>query len=290
LLALNLQGAVHFPLWCMAFLVLLAIFQPRYWVPVIKAIVASVLLSMIRILPPAIEYYQGGGIHFIYGFLSISHMVDSFVVLHPPYGLTTPSGRIGGWEVDYYLGLIGFLFIIYFGVIRNWVNEKRYRILYFPMLVMAFFSLGDTYRPIFNSPIPFVDSQRAPTRFILIPMVFLIILASIQLQNWIKARHEDGWMERMAVIIGLAFIGYDLFDHSRAWRLSDFSTKVLQVFTDIVRVPLVNHPDPLYMTSIIAGLAVTVISLIILVILAFQERKTTVPKGQADWKLPENRR
>jgi hypothetical protein len=278
LLALNLQGAVHFPLWCMAFLLLLAIFRPRYWMPLIKAIVASVLLSMIRMLPPAIEYYKGGGVHFIFGFLSISHMVDSFVVLHPPYVLNTPSGQLGGWEVDYYLGLIGFLFIIYFGVIRNWVNEKQYRILYFPMLVMAFFSLGDTYRPIFNSPIPFMDSQRVPTRFILIPVVFLIILASIQLQNWIDARHEEGWMERAAVLIGLAFIGYDLFEHSRTWRVSTFSTKVLQKFSDIVRVPLVNRPDPIYMTSIIAGLAVTVITLIILVFLTLRERKITVPK------------
>jgi len=275
MLVLNLQGAVHFPLWCMAFLLLLAIFSPRYWGPVIKMIVASFLLSMIRILPPAIEYYQGGGVPFIFGFLSISHMLDSFVVLHPPYVLNTPSGQLGGWEVDYYLGLIGFLFMIYFGVIRNWVNEKGYRILYFPMLVMAFFSLGDIYRPIFNSSIPFMDSQRAPTRFILIPVVFLIILASIQLQNWIKGRNTDSWMERVAVIIGLAFMGYDLFEHSRAWRLSNLSTKVLQRFTDVVSVPLINRPDPPYMISILAGLALTVMTLIILVLLTLRERKMT---------------
>jgi hypothetical protein len=279
MLALNLQGAVHFPLWCMVFLLLLAVFQPRYWVPVIKVIIVSVLLSMIRILPPAIEYYKGGGIHFIFGFLSVSHMFDSFLVLHPPYILDTPSGQIGGWEVDYYLGLIGFMFMIYFGVIRNWVNEKSYRILYFPMLVMAFFSLGDAFRPIFNSHIPFMDSQRAPTRFILIPVVFLIILASIQLQNWIKDRNNDDWMERVAVLFGLVFIGYDLFEHSRAWRLSNFSTNVLERFTDVVRVPLVNRPDPPYTISIIAGLTVTVLVSIVLALLTLRERKITAPKS-----------
>ena len=60
MLAINLQGAVQFFLWCMAFLLLLAIFQPRFWIPAIKAILASLLLSMLRLLPLAIQYYNGG--------------------------------------------------------------------------------------------------------------------------------------------------------------------------------------------------------------------------------------
>jgi hypothetical protein len=274
MLIINLQGGFHFFVWCMAFLFLLALFQPRYWITVVKAIITSALISMIRLLPPAIAYFNGGGIQFIFGFLSISHMIDSFVVLHPPYILDTPNGQIGGWEVDYYLGLIGFLFMIYFGVIRNWVNEKGYRVLYFPMLVMAFFSIGDIYRPIFYSHIPFADSQRAPTRFIIVPIVFLIILASIQFQNWIKDWNNDRWMEKMAVLIGLAFIGYDLFEHSRAWRLSNLTTKVLERYTDIIQVTLVAHPDSRYILAIIIGLALTVLSFIALAVLAYREKRT----------------
>jgi hypothetical protein len=279
-LAINLQGAVHFFLYCMAFLLLLAIFRPCYWIPVIKAIIASLLLSMLRLLPLAIQYYAGGGVQFIYGFLSVSHMLDSFVVLHPPYILNTPSGQIGGWEIDYYIGLIGFLFLIYFGVLKNWVNEKKFRLLYYPMLVMAFFSLADAYRPFFNSPIPFMDSQRAPSRFILIPFVFLIVLASLQLQKWIDEHKYEGWMEKVAVAFGMVFIGVDLFEHSRAWRLASMSSKVLEKFTDIVQVPLVNRPDPLYMTSIIAGLALTVSAAIILAVLTLREQKQTGKKQE----------
>lgn len=275
MLAINLQGAVHFFLYCMAFLILLALFQPRFWIPVIQAFIASVLISMLRLLPLAIQYYNGGGVQFIYGFLSVSHMLDSFAVLHPPYILNTPSGQIGGWEVDYYLGLIGFLFMIYFGVCRTWVNEKSYRLLFFPILVMAFFSVGDVYLPIFNSHIPFMDSQRAPTRFIIVPVVFLVILASLQFQKWIKTMQDEGWLERVAVLIGLGFIGYDLFLHSRAWRLATMSSKVLEKFTDVVIVPLVNCPDPPYVISILTGLVLTVGVLVILSILVFRERKKT---------------
>ncbi len=278
MLVINLQGVIYIFLWCMAFLLVLAIFQPRFWAPVLKVMLASVLLSMLRILPLAIQYYSSSGVQFIFGFLSVSQMLDALVVLHPPYILNTPSAQLGGWEVDFYLGLVGFLFVFYFGIIRNWVNQKSYRLLYFPMLVMAFFSLADMYRPIFSSHIPFMDSQRAPSRFILIPFVFLIVLASLQLQKWIEGRSYAGWMEKVAVAFGLVFMGVDLFEHSRAWRVSTLSTKVLEKFTDVVQVPLVNRPDPAYTISIISGLALTVITLIILAVLTLGERKMTGSK------------
>jgi hypothetical protein len=276
MLVINLQGVVYIFLWCMAFLLMLAIIQPHFWAPVLKAILASVLLSMVRIIPLAIQYYNSSGVTFIFGFLSISQMLDALVILHSPYILDTPSSQLGSWEVDFYLGLIGFLFVFYFGVIQNWLSQKSYRLLYFPMMVMAFFSLADDYRPIFNSHIPFMDSQRAPSRFILIPFVFLIVLASIQLQKWIKGRNYEGWMERVAMASGLVFIGVDLFEHSRAWRLATMSSKVLEKFTDVVVVPLVNRPDPAYVASIITGVALTMIAFILLVVFTLRERKMTL--------------
>jgi hypothetical protein len=273
MLVLNLEGAVHFPIWCMAFMILLALFQPHYWMPVIKAVIASLLISMIRILPPAIEYYQSSGIMFIYGFFSVSHMIESFIVLQPPYLLDTPHTQIGGWEVDYYLGLVGFTFMVYFGIVKAWMNEKRYRALYLPMLVMAFFSLGDMYRPLFNSSLPFMDSQRAPTRFLLVPVVFLIILAAIQFQNWIKDWDTWQWMEKIVVLFGLAFIGHDLIDHSRYWRYTNLTTKVIEGFKDVVQVPVINHSDSPYIIAIITGLVISTATFIVLIVLTCRESK-----------------
>ena len=279
MLVINLQGAFHFFLWSMVFLLFLAIFQPRFWGPVIKAIVASGLLSMIRILPAVVEYYNGGGITFMTGFISLSQMLDSFVILHPPYRFNAQSVLIGGWEFDFYLGLVGFAFMVYFGVIKSWINQKTYRSLYLPMLVMVFFSLGDMYRPLFYSPIPFMDSQRAPTRFIIIPVIFLITLASIQFESSIKHWDLDKWKEKIIILAGTAFIGFDLFQHSNYWRLPYFTTKVVEIYTDAIQVAVVNNPDAPYMISVIAGLALTVIALIILAIFALRERKMTRQKS-----------
>ena len=143
------------------------------------------------------------------------------------------------------------------------------------MLVMIFFSLGDMYRPLFYSPIPFMDSQRAPTRFIIVPVIFLISLASIQFESTIKQWDLDKWKEKIIVLAGIVFIGFDLFQHSNYWRLPYLTTKVLEKYTDVIQVTLVNRPDPPYVVSVIAGLALTVIALIILAIFAVRERKMT---------------
>ena len=140
------------------------------------------------------------------------------------------------------------------------------------MLAMTLFSLGDMYRPIFNSPIPFMDSQRAPSRFILIPVVFLIILAGIQFESFIKDWDRERWREKSMVLFGTVFIGVDLLLHSLDWRLANISAKVIQRFTDVIQVTVVNRPDPPYIISLIIGLAVTVIALVVLAILAIRER------------------
>jgi NADH:ubiquinone oxidoreductase subunit 6 (subunit J) len=194
-------------------------------------------------------------------------------MLHPPYILDTPRSQIGGWEIDYYLGLVGFVFMFYFGVIRNWMKEKDQRSLYLPMLAMIFLSMGNVYLPLFNSSIPFMDSQRAPTRFALIPIVFLLILAAVQFQPMLKEWGRDRWKEKIIVLFGLAFCGFDLYRHSISWRLSTFSTDVLEKHSDTIQVAISNHVDSSYLLAVVIGLLVTLFALTALIVLATRESK-----------------
>ncbi len=267
MLAITLQGAAHFFIYCMAFLLLIGLFQPRYFSPAIKAVLLSGLVSMIRILPPALQYAGGTGLQNLGGFLSVLQLIQSFVVLNVPRG---------DWEKEYYVGAIGFAFLIYYGIIRNWIREERYRSLYLPMLVMTFFSIGSIYQPIFNSPIPFADSQRAPTRFIIVPVVFLIILAAIQFQSFLSEWDPKGWEKMVILLFGEALMAYDLIYHSRVWSISNYG--ISKRATNIIHVAVANTSNPAYTATLIIGFTCTMVTLCILFFLAYREWKGTKSK------------
>ena len=80
LLGIVLQGAAHFFIYCVAFMLLAALFQPRFFMPVIKAIGLGALISMVRILPPAIQFAEGTGLKSLGGFESVKQVFDMFIV------------------------------------------------------------------------------------------------------------------------------------------------------------------------------------------------------------------
>jgi len=264
MLAITLQGAAHLFIYSMAFLLLIGLLQPRFFQPAIKAIILSGLASMLRILPPALQYAGGTGLKYLGGFVSVFQLLQSFI---------DPSIPRGNWEKEYYVGAIGFAFILYFGIIRNWIKDERYRPLCLPMLVMALFSIGSIYQPLFNSSFPLLDSQRAPTRFLIVPVVFLIILASIQFDSFLKEQGQAGWEKKAMMLIGGALMTYDLIYHSRVWSLENYGTS--KRATDIIEVAVGNHPDPPYLAMLIAGSACTLVTLIALGFLASRERGET---------------
>jgi len=258
MLALTLQGTAHFFIYCMTFLLLIGLFQPRYFLPVIKAIVLSGLLSMVRILPPAIQYGAGTGLQDLGGFVSIFQLLQSFIL---------PGGD---WEKEYFVGVIGFAFLLYFGVIRNWTQSRKDRPLYLPMLVMTFFSIGSIFLPLFNSGIPFMDSQRAPTRFLILPLVFLIILACIQFQHFLNEWGQKDFEKKMAVLFGGGLMAYDLVYHSSVWSLQHYGPNRV---TDIIKMNISNIPDPRYVATLILGFACTLVTLAVLIWGMVRERQ-----------------
>lgn len=266
MLGIVLQGAAHFFIYCASFLFLLALFQPRFFPPVIKAIILSALVSMARILPPAIQFAGGTGLESLGGFESVSQALEMLV---------SPSSR-GYWEQTYYVGALGLAFLLYFGIIRNWARNERHRVLYLPALAMIFFSVGVIYLPLFSSGIPFLDSQRAPTRFLIVPLVFLVTLAGIQFQSLLDEWGQNDWEKYIMMLFGGALMAYDLLYNSRIWSLDNYSSSARA--TDIIEVAVANYPDPSYTATLVIGFACTLVTLGVLVFLAYRERKRLVIK------------
>jgi hypothetical protein len=256
-----LQGAFHFFLWCLIFLAGLGVFYPKYLVPALKAILFSVLLSLVRILPPAVEFLKGGPA-FISGFTSVTDMLSALVVLRAPAeALSGPFASLPGWEVDTYLGFIGAVFLVYFGIYRTWRSGGQAAALFAPALVLTFFSIGKIYQVI--SRLPLMDSERVPSRFLILPVVVLATLGSIQLQHFFAERSRASWREQVFSLALLVLLGHDLLQHSRIWRVS----KMVTLFTSShvsMKATVINHPDLPYFTALGVGLAGSLITLGIL--------------------------
>lgn len=280
LFAITLQGAFHFFLWCLIFLLAWGVFTPKYLLPAVQAIAFSLLFSLFRLLPPAIEFV-GGGKAFISGFPTVTDIFAALVVLkYPAEALSGPFKSLGWWEVDTYVGLIGLAFLVYFGVYRTWRpglaartgKQSPVRALLAPIAVLTFLSIGKIYILINHLPIPLSDSERVSSRFFILPVVALIILAAFNFQEFLTERGRRSLAERILSLGLLILMGHDLLQHSRIWRVTNMYKLFPSTPADI-QSNVVNHPDPVYVTALVAGAAGTLLTFTILLILSLRERR-----------------
>lgn len=165
LFLMTLQGAFHFMLWCLIFLLSLGIFEQRLFIPAIKVILFSVLLSLVRFLPPAVEFIGGGKV-FISGFPTVLDLFSAMLVLKfPSEALSGPYKSLGWWELDTYIGLIGFAFVAFFGLFQTWRKKDARRSLLAPIGVLTFLSIGQVYSVINHLPIPLSIRSGSPPVF-----------------------------------------------------------------------------------------------------------------------------
>ncbi len=278
LFGLMLQGAFHFFLWCLIFLGGLGLFHPRYAKAVIMAGLAGGLLSLVRILPPALEYLKGG-VLFNSGYPTLTDLLTALTLIRAPLEVASlPNQSLGWWEMDIYVGLAGLAFLLYFGVYRTWTNRSHPggqggAHLFAPMFLVGFLSIGQVYRLVASLPLPLVDSERISSRFMILPLVVLVVLGSVQMQRFFDEQGRwQGWRERLLALGLLALAGHDLFQHTRIWRVVHMADLFPSTPVDI-RAAVTNHPDPPYFTALAVGLAGTLLTLVVLVILAVKSGK-----------------
>ena len=271
--AISLQGAFHFVLWCWIFLLAWGLFSPKkYLLPAIKAILFSLLLCLFRFLPPAVEYV-GGGKNFISGFPTVTDLFSAMSVLkYPAEALSGGIKSLGWWEVDTYIGLIGLAFLIYFGIYQTWRKGSSTKTLLAPIAVVTFLSIGQIYSVINHLPIPLLDSERISSRFFIVPLVVLITLGSIHLQEFLVKLGQRSTVERIFSLGVLILLVHDLLQHSRLWRVSNMSDLFPSTPVDI-QSKVIHFQDPLYFGALAIGATATVLTFFVLLFLSLRERR-----------------
>lgn len=279
LFAIFLQGAFHLFVLCLAFMGVLALSRRDLLLPLSGGIAFSILLSMFRILPPALDASKFDT-EFLSGFTSVGEMLTALVNLKIPgidemrLGWLNP---LGYWELDHFLGVLGLAFVFWLGVVpwfRPEAGLRRYQVLWIPIALLSVHSIGQVYRWIHILHVPFLSSQRVSSRLLFLPLAMLIFLAAIHLQERLK---KQRWGNGVKVLT-LALVGLgaqDLGQHLRAWRVENIARVFGADPLDLSLYTVANHTDPPYIAALAVGLGVTLLTLLFLVFMAWNETKKT---------------
>lgn len=274
-----LQGSFHFFVWCVLFLAFFAVFNRQHLRVVGLTFVLSLFLSAVRLLPAAVvnsertsrgynnEYYFGT---FVDALTSIS-----------AFGTEHSLSLVGWWELDVFIGIIGVVFIAYFGIYRRFsanpdLQGHQFKAFDLPNLMFVLISFGVGYDLIRDLGIPFVSySERVPARFLIMPLVALILISSIRMESFLNGynRTINFNLLSLAAIVVLA---HQLGRHSWTWKVGPGSSLYWSDFT-------FNEParwDLLYTTAVTAGGFLTLASLIgITIFLLWKEVGSRVDSG-----------
>ena len=282
LLAMVLQGFFHGYNWCVLFLALLAIFTPRVRRAVVLAIVASLVLSLCRFAPAAMTL-SGYDHPFFTGFPTVLDWLSGMLVPHGFDGpvLESAFGRMTWGEFNFYIGVPGFVFLLWFGVrlcmkpdaaLERW----RYPELDWPMVWMTILSLNYFMAVTRLIPLPLVGTEALTARFFILPMLFLVLLGVI--------RMEHGWTawkgSRMARVLLWAAIFHGvgtLWDHATLWPSFRFTDEVVKRMGIDPTNPLIEQPDPVYKAVVIASALISAAALFALLFLWWKQSRVEAP-------------
>jgi hypothetical protein len=273
-----LQGSFHQFIWMLLFLGLLALAAwKKTFLPILRSGIFTVLLSMVRILPPVLLLNQFDD-EFLGGYPTLMDVLSSFVVVKfPEQSLQVRSmfSNLGWWEYSVYIGVAGAAFLAYFGIYR-WIRRKdsalHYAELLLPVFGVFLLSIGRIYRIVRFIPVPLFSGERASIRMIILPVVILLVIAAVELQIWLRER-KLMVVERLVGVGLLVIIIHDLWQHLKAWQVINAFPAFPNTPVNLAIKVVANHADPPYITSLAVGGAISFISLFVLLFLVWRERR-----------------
>jgi len=289
-----LQGAFHFFEYCFTFLVVLAIFSPKYFLTVGKTILASAAISAVRIAPALLET-GSMKVSYLGGYPMARDLWDALVAPTFPGAVSTLNGvnwPMGYWEYTVYIGLIGTLFLIFFGIYRTYRRERSiassqelrqttaatqsspFRALLLPCLVFTVFSLTAVFGELRTLlQIPPLTGERVASRLFIFPVLFLIVLAVYELQKWLDTSHITS-LAALSILLLLVIELNDLWQNFQFWGVKYAATTfALQYPFKQGHWIVANHPDSPYTIRLTHGLEITCLTIVGLAVLVFLENR-----------------
>lgn len=260
-----LQGGLHMFVWCLMFLGLLALGAWEHFMTILKSMVLSVLLSMVRITPPILLLGKFDD-EFLGGYVSLFDVWDAMVRLVPPEASLSYRSMLsvlGWWELDIYLGMVGALLVICLGIYR-WLSSKKEEMFYpqliLPLAVLSVLSIGRVYQMVRLLPVPLFSGERVSSRMLILPLLFLMVIASVELQKIFNRLSSNKCIFQWLWLASLLILAHDLWQHLKLWQVSNAFTAFPLTPRDLSRIVIANHPDSSYFLALWIGGIITLLT------------------------------
>lgn len=276
LCAVILQGALHIFIWCFLFMLFFAVFNRKFLGFVVSVLLVTLMLAAFRLIPAALTFYHKG-YPFITGYPTLLDMLRALTVIggnRYPY-LDSLSGKLGSCEYDIYVGVTGFAVIAYFGIFLRFAENRdfkscAYKEMDMPAALMTVLSLGSLYGYIARLPVPFFNAERISTRFLIIPLLILLVISCIRMQKVVNMIGRTALITFIAAL-GLAVMSYELTDHARHWRLA-LIERYFYDATKYLNIRIIVQPDPSYKAGVKIALLISAVSAVLCVLYARWKR------------------
>lgn len=289
-LAILLQGGYHQFIWGLFLLALLIPVLPGRFSILLRALVFSVLINAVRLLPPILNLgrFDDG---YVAGYPFVQTLWYSLTQVYLPFDFTFNyhlTGTLGTWEYAMFVGLVGVTFLVWFGMVRAFQRRGQagnYAALLFPVLGFILLSMDQVFQYLRKLlPLPLFTGERVPARMSLIAMLLVLVLAVIELQHWLDKivmpdQQAEGARAPLAssgvilssfIVIGL--IVNDLWQNLYLWRIPAAAAAFGIKAFNAQRWSVTNHADPAYFSILAIGGVISLVSLLALVYLNVHKR------------------
>jgi hypothetical protein len=270
-----LQGSFHQFLWLLIFLGLIALFIPGTFWYIIRCGVLIILMSAFRLFP-AILLYGTYGASYITGYPTLYALWDSLVSITNP--LTTnyfPQGieGVSPWETTNFIGLVGVVFLVYFGLVRGMLSSQSpFQKLLLPLGGMLLLSMGQFFGYLRLLPIPLIQGERVGTRIISVVLVFLFIFGAERMQRWLDQGGAES-IRQAGLLLAFALMMMELWINLKIWSIPNAVQLYWWVYFDRHKWFVRNDfSDSTYLALLAGGLALSLITFVVLAVLARREK------------------
>jgi hypothetical protein len=140
----------------------------------------------------------------------------------------------------------GFILFLIFGIYLRFrggpaLDSSRFAAFDWPLLTLAILSFSDVYAVVGLLPLPFLE--RVSSRFLIIPVSFLVVFAAVRMQRAFEAMADrPRLLTKFGVSAALGVTAYFLHLHSQEYSIWHLQETVREGSTEPMGVP-VPVPD-----------------------------------------------